>query len=363
MIHDFMARGRILRRIGAHHQARSSLLEFGVAWPQWIVRRLARFKQGEGRFLRSTGDYRFVRELGRGGMGAVWLAEKLGVSGFSKLVAVKMILTDRLRDLRGLEMFLDEARLVANLVHPNIVQVYQLGRTRREVFIVMEHVFGVTLLKLIERLAELKREMPIDIGCYIIARICYGLNYAHRKCNRDGHHMQIVHRDICPSNILISFRGIPKLTDFGVAKAVSSKVDDEGNIVWGKYPYMAPEAVQRQGTTPRSDLYSLGLVLYELFTGHLAHDVATTRALTDLLQHETATDRDVRSRRPDFSEPLAKIILKATEGDPEARYSDARELAVDLEQFLLSHFLFPDEDRLSTFLAGLFPQAEKHRWW
>jgi serine/threonine protein kinase len=332
-----------------------------------IVRRLqrflARFRHGEGRVLRSSGSYVFRRQLGTGGMGEVWLAEKLGLAGFNKLVAVKMIRREVLRDGRTLEMFLDEARLVANLVHPNIVQVYQLGRTRREVFIVMEHVFGVTLLNLLERLAELGREVPLDAGCYIMARIAHGLHYAHRKCSRDGTHIAIVHRDICPSNIMISFRGIPKLTDFGVAKASISTVDDEGNIVWGKYPYMAPEAVRRQGTTPASDIYSLGLVMFEMFTGHVAHDVDSTRALTDLLRAEEARDRDVRRHRPSVPEPLAAIILRATDPDPAARFGTARELAQALEEFLLMHFLFPDEERISEFLASLFPQAEKHRWW
>jgi serine/threonine protein kinase len=296
-------------------------------------------------------------------MGEVWLAEKLGYSGFNKLVAIKIILKERLEDLRVLEMFLDEARLVANLVHPNIVQVYQLGRTRREMFIVMEHVFGVTLLQLLERLQKVGRELPVDIGAYVIARICHGLYYAHRKHNREGAHIQIVHRDICPSNILISFRGIPKLTDFGVAKANSSKFDDEGNIVWGKVPYMAPEAVRREGTDPRSDIYALGLVMYEMFTGRLAHDAGSTRALTDILARETPHDRDIRAHAPHLPEPLARIITKATEPDPAHRFHDARQLANEIEQFLLMHFLFPDEERLSEFLASLFPQAEKHRWW
>lgn len=321
------------------------------------------FKKGSGRVIVSRGVYTFRTQLGRGGMGEVWLAEKKGDAGFSKLVAIKIIRREFLADQRTLEMFQDEARLVANLIHPNIVQVLQLGRTRAEVFIVMEHVFGVTMLQLLERMIEVKRELPIDMACYIIARICHGLNYAHRKCSRDGKHLHIVHRDICPSNIMISFRGIPKLTDFGVAKAVTSKVDDEGNIVWGKYPYMAPEAVHRLGTDPRSDLYSLGLVMFEMFTGQLAHNVGTTRALTDLLTRESPRDRDIRVHAPHLPEPLSKIIVRATEADPKDRYQDAKELASDIEQFLLMHFLFPDEERLSEFLASLFPQAEKHRWW
>lgn len=329
----------------------------------FLRRLLRRSDSSAGRVLRSSGAYRFKSLLGKGGMGEVWLAEKVGYAGFNKLVAIKTIRRERLEDGRGLEMFVDEARLVANLVHPNIVQAYQLGRTRREIFLVMEHVFGVTLLQLLERLQELKLDLPSDVGAYIIARICHGLHYAHRKHSRDGKHLQIVHRDICPSNILISYRGIPKLTDFGVAKAISSRVDDEGNIVWGKYPYMAPEAVRRHGTDPRSDLYALGLLMFEMFTGRIAHDVGTTRALTDLLGSESPRDRDIRVHASHLPEPLARIIIKASDPDPDRRHHDAKELATELEQFLLMHFLFPDEDRLSDFLASLFPQAKKHRWW
>jgi serine/threonine protein kinase len=321
------------------------------------------FRKGKGRLLRSKGSYHFLSLLGRGGMGEVWLAEKLGAKGFSKLVAIKTIRRHRLRDKRTLEMFFDEARLVANLIHPNIVQVFQLHKSRQEVSIIMEHVFGRTLLQLMERLKSLGQELPVDLGAFIIAKVAHGLYYAHKKHNRNGEPMNIVHRDICPSNILLSFRGIPKITDFGVAKADTSTVDDEGNIVWGKYPYMAPEAVSRRGTDPRSDIYALGLVLYEILTGHLAHDAGSTRALEVLLQEEKATDLDIRRYAPHLPEAIAAIVIKATQHSPDHRYQTAREMAQDIEQFLLSHFLLPDEERLSDFLASVFPQARKHRWW
>jgi serine/threonine protein kinase len=260
-------------------------------------------------------------------------------------------------------MFLDEARLVANLVHPNIVQVYQLAHTRREVFIIMEHVFGRTLLDLVERLQQTRRTLPLDITAHLVARICHGLYYAHNKHSRTSRHLGIVHRDICPANILLSFRGIPKLTDFGVAKAITSKVDDEGNVIWGKYAYMAPEAVSRQGTDPRSDIYSLGLVMYEMLTGKLAHDVDSTRALTELLDTEPPPVRDPRHHAPNVPDALAEITIRATDPDPDRRQQSAKILATELEQFLLSHFMFPDEESTADFLASVFSQADRHRWW
>lgn len=324
---------------------------------------IGRFKTGAGRIIRLEGEYRFIRILGAGGMGQVWLAEKRGAASFSKLVAIKTILRSRLGDPRTMEMFLDEARLVANLVHPNIIQVFQLARTRREVFIVMEHVFGVTLLQIVERAKELGEEVPLDVIAFVVARTCYGLAYAHKKHDREGRHLGIVHRDICPTNILVTYRGIPKLSDFGVAKARTSSVDDEKSVAWGKYPYMAPEAVHRQGTDPRSDIYSLGLVLFEAITGILAHDVESTRALKSTLESEKPHDLDPRRHRPYVPEQLANIVRKATALDPKDRHQDAMELAKDLEQWLLMSFLFPDENRVSDYLVERFPTAQKHRYW
>ena len=153
------------------------------------------------------------------------------------------------------------------------------------------------------------------------------------------------------------------IASIGVAKADSSTVDDEGNVVWGKYPYMAPEAVNRRGTDPRSDLYSLGLVLHEALSGEVAHNVDSTRALNRRLECETVDDRDLRRFRSEIPEPLARIIARAWHPDPEARYQSAKQLATDLEQALLAHFLFPDEESLADYLLSLFPQAARHRWW
>ena len=331
--------------------------------PAFVTEFLARFKKGPGRVIRLSGSYRLVRVLGAGGMGQVWLAEKGGFAEFNKLVAIKMISQDRLGDPRTREMFFDEARLTANLIHPNIVQVYQLSRTRGELFIVMEHVFGVSLLQLVERAKERSEFLPLDLVALIFARVCHGLAYAHQKHNRDGVHMGIVHRDICPTNILVSFRGIPKLTDFGVAKAMTSEVDDEKTTVWGKYPYMSPEAAGRKGTDRRSDIYSLGLVMYEAITGRMAHDVASTSALHVLLQDERPHDLDPRAVVDYCPEGLAEIVRKATAADPDDRYATALDMARDLEQWLLTSFLFPDETRLSDYLAARFPQAQKHRYW
>ncbi len=314
-----------------------------------------------GRIIRGSGRYEVLRLLGQGGMGKVFLAEKTGAYGFSKLMAIKVLPKNRVRYKSDRAMFLDEARLCGGLNHPNIIQVYQLGETRKEFFIIMEHVFGVTVLDLIERLQELDAQIASKYGVYIMTRILSGLHYAHMRHNRDGQHMGIIHRDICPSNVMISFRGIPKLSDFGVAKSKLNEFDDESNVVFGKYPYMAPEQVRREGTEVRSDIYSLGLVMYELFTKKLAHEVGDTKMLlADLETKKVVPPIDVNA---DVPEALSKIIMKAVSIDKNARFRSAKAMRLALETFLLKHFMFPEQDDFADYLCDLFPQAAKHRWW
>lgn len=315
---------------------------------------------GPGSVVRAAGSYHILRQLGEGGMGRVFLADKRGEHGFSKLMAIKVLPSEKLGDERAATMFLDEARLAANLIHPNIVQVYQLAKTKHGYIIVMEHVFGVTLLEFIERHAELEKPVPLDFGVYILSRILSGLHYAHHKHSRDGVHLGIVHRDICPSNIMISFRGIAKLTDFGVAKAKTSKIESEKKVAVGKYPYMAPEQVRREGTDTRSDIYSLGLVMYELFTGRLVHKVTNTQMLLDDLKEPPPPPH---IENPNIPEDLSKLIMQACALDKNDRFQSAKAMRAALDTFLLRNFMFPDSDALADYLTTIFPRAAKHRWW
>lgn len=314
-----------------------------------------------GTVIRGTGAYKVLRLLGSGGMGSVYVVEKRGVHDFTKIMAMKVLPKAALKQKEEARMFLDEARLTAGLNHPNIVQTYQLGETRHDYFIVMELVFGVTLLELIERHEQLETPVPLSYGIYIFTRILSGLHYAHNKRDRDGVHLGIVHRDICPSNVLIAFRGVPKLSDFGVAKAKTSLKIDESATVFGKYPYMAPEQVRREGTSPRSDIYSLGLAMYELFTGRLVYEVVDTGTLLDELDQKRVPPPEDLNK--DLPPELSRIIMKAIELDPDKRFRNAKTMRNVLESLMLDLGLFPDTDGLAEYLNTLFPQAEKHRWW
>lgn len=326
---------------------------------QKLWRRLFQRTIEAGSVIHGRGTYRILRLLGEGGMGKVFLAEKLGVHGFNKLMAIKLMPKAGL-SRQGALMFLDEAKLTANLTHPNIIQTFQLVETRHDYWYVMEHVFGVTLLDFIERHAELKKRPPVDYSCYIITRILSGLHYAHNKQSRNGEHLDIVHRDICPQNIMISYRGVPKLADFGVAKAKTSHTENEQQVTFGKYPYMAPEQVLKKGTEPRSDLYSLGLVMYELFSGAPLHEAANTSMLVEDLK-SAAPPPDAFNE--DVPPDLSHIIMKAIRNDKDKRYKSAKNMRVAMESFMLQKFMFPDQDGLADYLTTLYPDADRHRWW
>ena len=219
--------------------------------------------------LKYLSHYKIIRKIATGGMGNIYLAEQLGAHGFSKTVAIKTIRTSLLSDQETLDMFIGEAKLVANLIHANIVQVYQFEKVDKFYYLIMEYAEGVNIEHLIKRNNFMKKHIPFDMGAYILSQVCRGLDYAHRKRDRTGERLKVVHRDISPSNIIVTNGGIVKLTDFGIAKALITKIPDERLVIMGKYPYMSPEQAQFEGTDARSDIFSLGLVAYELLTGKI----------------------------------------------------------------------------------------------
>src|SRR6266540_7530580 len=178
-----------------------------------------------------TSRCRIVRKLAQGGMGAVYEAVLCGPMSFTKTVAIKTIVERYSQDVEFVEMFIGEARLVADLVHPNICQVYQLGKVSNRYYIAMEYIAGVSLRQFADRHAELGILVPVEIGTFVISRVCRGLEYAHAKRDRNGHLLGVVHRDVTPRNIMISTEGEVKLTDFGIAKAHNLMRDREGEVV------------------------------------------------------------------------------------------------------------------------------------
>ncbi|MDP7035325.1 MAG: serine/threonine-protein kinase [Planctomycetota bacterium] len=310
--------------------------------------------------FRANPAYRILSPIAEGGMGAVYLAEQKGIAGFRKTVALKTILPSLLEDEETLDLFVGEAKLVADLIHENILQVYHLDEKDGQIYLVMEYVFGKSLDKLSERLRDMGELLPVDLAAFIISRVCRALDYAHRKKDRSGNPLGIVHRDITPSNIIVQFGGVVKLADFGIAKALTMNIPDEHDVIMGKYAYMAPEMARFQGTDPRSDLFGLGLVGYEILTGKRVYDAENSSELLDRMENYLIPPP--RKLLPDIPESLSDIIMHALEMNPENRYQSAHEMGNALEHFLYDDGYGPTNEKLGDYMAELFAETLKEAY-
>src|SRR6186997_338536 len=217
--------------------------------------------------IESEFTYHIVRKIFEGGMGIVYEAEQHGARDFVKRVAIKVIRQNYANQKQFIDNFIGEAKLVADLIHTNIVQTYHLGETRGIYFIAMELIRGVNLEQFAQQLLDKRQSLPKELAVFIVSRVARGLAYAHAKTDKDGKPLGIVHRDVSMKNIMIAFEGDVKLTDFGIAKARGFLVDQEGEIVAGKADYMSPEQADFKVTDKRSDIFSAGVVLAHLLLG------------------------------------------------------------------------------------------------
>jgi serine/threonine-protein kinase len=269
-------------------------------------------------------------------MAEVFLARQTGLGGFDREVVIKRILPGLALDTSFVDMFLQEARLAARLSHPNVVQIFDVGKEMDQYFIVMEFVRGRDLNALLKASLRQKVPCPPATAAHIAADIARGLSAAHSYTDAAGKPQPIVHRDVSPHNVLISFHGHVKITDFGIAKAHDSSNVTPTSLLKGKVSYMAPEQLvnARQPPDPRSDIFALGLVLYQLLT--LVHpykkdsEVATFRSLMEEAPHAPSTIV------PGLSPEIDRICNHALAKNPAARYQTAKELEEDLEKFIVS---------------------------
>jgi len=282
------------------------------------------------------GKYELLKRIGAGGMAEIFLARQSGIQGFEKLLVIKRVLPKLMKldtGLRFVEMFLDEARLAAQLNHPNIVQIYELGQVGDQFFIVMEYVPGVDLWALLKKGHLAGKPLPLPYAIKILSYVCEALSYAHDRRDAQGRRLGIVHRDVSPSNVLIAFEGGVKLTDFGIAKAITQEVKTQAGTIKGKLHYMSPEQITGQVIDHRSDLFSVGVLLYELATGALPF---TGRNDYDVMAAITKqTPRPPVDVRPDFPASLQTILDRALAKNPRDRFSDALTLQVALEKYLM----------------------------
>ena len=299
--------------------------------------------------------YEMVRKIAEGGMGLVYEALQHGSGQFQKSVAVKLIRPEYSAIKEFQKNFIGEARLVADLIHTNIVQTYHLGEVGGQYFMVMEYVNGINLEQFLDRHRELNRQVPVDIAAFIISRIARGLAYAHAKTDRQGHPLDIVHRDIGPKNIMIAYEGDVKLTDFGIAKAFDLMYNEEGKVIAGKDEYLSPEQASYAVTDARADLFGLGIVLTELLLGRNVF-----RAMDRLESRRNILTMPIpqfSELRPDIDEALEKVIQKALKRDRDRRYQSALDILTDLELYLYSDRYGPTNEKLGVYLKELMGQT------
>ena len=274
------------------------------------------------------GRYRLVKSLGAGGMAEVFLAKLEGVEGFERKLAIKRILPHHSKNEGFVEMFKDEARLVSRLSHPNIVQTFEFGKVGDCYYLSMEYVEGVSLADIMTYHKRRKTRVPVPALVEIGIQICRGINYAHRETDDNGEPLGIIHRDLTPHNILVSRKGIVKITDFGIAKASMNTHLTQAGMIKGKVPYMSPEQAMGLKLTHVSDIFSVGIVLYEmcclerLFHGD--NDFVTLQRVQE------AVIPSIKEKRPDIPDRLETAILKALARDRTQRYQWASELEADL---------------------------------
>ncbi len=301
------------------------------------------------------GKYRLDRKIATGGMAEIFLATQTGIKGFAKQVAIKRVLAHLSEHKEFSSMFLDEARLVAKFNHPNIVQIFDLGVVEGRYFLAMEYIDGHNITHLLKACENRKTEMPLELAIKITSQASRGLDYAHNFRDSQNRPLNMIHRDISPQNIMLTYDGAVKVVDFGIAKAASNLYQTKTLSLRGKIKYMSPEQITRKlKLDRRSDIYSLGVVLFELVTGQLPHKGSGELELMTNIVYKTATDpRKLNSSIPD---DLAIIINKALHRDREKRYQNCRDFQNCLDQFLIKRRVQVDDYDLADFLIWALPK-------
>lgn len=280
--------------------------------------------------------YTITERLDQGGMAEVFRGVAESIQGFKKSVAIKRILPNLTQNEKFVSMFLDEAKLSLYLQHANIVQVFDIGQADQIYFLVMEYINGCNLKHLLERLKKRNRKIELAPAIYVMIECCKALNYAHNLENpENGEPLHIVHRDISPPNILLSKMGEIKLVDFGLAKANSQIESTDPGVVKGKFSYLSPEAASGLEVDHRADIFAVGIILWEMFTGRRLFYGDTDYQTVELVRQ--ARIPSAAALNPDIAPELEGIIRKALERDPNQRYQEAADLGDALSQFLFSH--------------------------
>ncbi|MDX2092056.1 MAG: serine/threonine-protein kinase [Kofleriaceae bacterium] len=282
--------------------------------------------------MERLGPFELVRGIAIGGMAEVHLAKVTGYGGFEKYVALKTIHPNYVEDDDFISMLIDEAKLAVQLVHPNIAQTFDLGRVGDTYYMSMEYIDGIDLAALLRAAERQNMRLPFEAAAYISRDVAAALDHAHSRCDPRGRPLGIVHRDVSPTNVMVSYEGLVKLVDFGIAKAASSVQRTNAGIIKGKLSYLSPEQALTQPLDGRSDIYAAGIVLYEMITGRPVHEHEDIEELIHLTR--AGWVQPPHELRPDVPEELERIVLRALAPSPDDRYQQAGDLMIDLQRFL-----------------------------
>lgn len=272
------------------------------------------------------GDYHLLEKIATGGMAEVYRARAYGLAGFEKILVIKKVLDSLVKDDEFVRLFIDEAKISVQLLHVNIVQVFELGEVNGHYYMALEYVHGLDLARLVSR-ARHRGSFPIPLALFVISEVLKALQFAHQRVDEEGTALDIVHCDISPQNILVSYAGEVKITDFGISRA-AFQAKSLHDVIRGKYAYMSPEQVDGKDLDGRSDLFSLGVVLFELLTGRRLFK-AKSRDET-IARVRRAEVPSPRAYRPEISEDLEAILLRALRAKPQDRYAEAADMLEEI---------------------------------
>ena len=298
------------------------------------------------------GKYLLLDRIAVGGMAEVYRAKFFGAERFEKILAIKKLLPNIAEDEEFVEMFINEAKLASQLTHSNICQIYDLGKIDGNLFIAMEYVWGKDMLQIVNYFKRLKKTMPAPMAAYISTRICEGIDYAFHKRGSQGMPLKIIHRDVSPQNILVSYDGEVKIIDFGIAKATLHHSETQAGLLKGKFSYMSPEQVQGFPIDHRSDIFAIGTCLFEMLTG-----MSLFRGDNDFITLERVRKAEVpkpTSLNPNIPKSLEKILLRSLALDPKDRWQRAADFQDALQRFLITTPPIYTAKRLSDWMRLTF---------
>jgi tRNA A-37 threonylcarbamoyl transferase component Bud32 len=297
------------------------------------------------------GKYLLLDRIAVGGMAEIHRGKITGEEGFTKLAVIKKILPHLNEEPEVTRFFIDEAKLAARLQHPNIIQVYDFGTIEGSYFIAMEYLSGKDLKAVLDKAQKEGKPLGLSNVLYIGTQICSGLHYAHSLCDYEGRPLNIIHRDLSPQNIFLTYDGQVKIIDFGIAKAADQSTHTQQGIIKGKVAYMSPEQAEGKVIDHRSDLFAAGIILYELLTGKRMFHGDSLQVLS---QVKEARFEPPENLVKDLPPPIYTILRRALAKDPARRYQSAGEMLEDLEECIHSFYLRPGAEELTGYLQGLF---------